>query len=154
MVRWKKKIHTQYILSEGIPAEGDSSKGGRIDFWKLTTYENANNRLIRFSWIKRLSFSQLCEKRLTKWWRPIKRCENMVWKNSTQCTTVFGIWQYPCFVTLWMLCLSARIRPFVYSRSFGHSSPNGHNTNWKQTSHSCVKAHLHSEDLIMVVHLY
>ena len=35
----KEKIHTQYILSEGITAEGDSSKGGRIDFWKLTTYK-------------------------------------------------------------------------------------------------------------------
>ena len=96
----KEKIHTQYILSEGIPAEGYSSKGGRIHFWKLTTYENANNQSLRFSWIKRLSFSQLCEKRLTKWWHPIKRCENMVWKNSTQCTIVFGIRQYLCFVTL------------------------------------------------------
>ena len=109
----KEKIHTQYILSEGIPAEGDASKGGRIDFWKLTTYENANNQSLRFSWIKRLSFSQLCEKRLTKWWRPIKRCKNMVWKNSTQYTTVFGIRQHLCIVTLWILCLSARI-PHLY----------------------------------------
>ena len=31
----KEKIHTQYILSEGIPAEGDSSKGGEIIFLKV-----------------------------------------------------------------------------------------------------------------------
>ena len=154
MVRWKKRYTHSTFFQKGFLQKEIRQKGGRIYFWKLTTYENANNQLLRVSLIKRLSFSQLCEKRLTKWWRPIKRCKTMVWKDSTQCTTVFGIRQYLCFVTLWMICLSARIRPFVYSRSFGHSSPNGHNTNWKQTSHSCVKAHLHSEDLITVVHLY